>query len=314
MKLRTIMSLGALLIASTASANSYINFTAADITYFSNASGQRTSMALTATGNRGWNKYSQFLGAGERWVWTDANTEAVYLFNDTTKVAEKMVDFSDPIGKMTKFNLDKCTSNGMISQKGLILKTSAGTFTNVVRMTFSGNCADSGVREAYFAPKIGVIKWATQSIMGPVSYEITDGVMSGKPFGATPSTAIKVAATFTQTVFNVGSTPLEAGASLDVTNVSSKAVVLNFANGQEFEISLLDKNNRVLNTWGANKRFTQAERDVTIEAGKSRSFGGTITLQDLGGTPLATGQYKLRIELKDRSNTPKLAESAITLR
>jgi hypothetical protein len=283
----------------TASANTYINLSPADSAVYLNGHGQMTDLTLTPSNAAGWTQYSEFLGAGERFVWTSASSEAVYLFNDSRSVAEKLVNFADPVGTNYSFNLGTCTKGGKLAQKGLSMNTAVGTFNNVMRMTFTNTCADGGTLEAWFAPQVGVIKWSNQTLLGPVNQELAGGKMGGKMFGITAlQSAMKLTPSFSASRVVMNGTAKQATANIQVANNGTQDMVLHFASGQEFEISLIDSANQVVNTWGARVRFLQGAHDVVIGAGKSQGFGGVLALQNLNGNALAAGQYTLRVELK----------------
>ena len=307
-KMKTLLSSLVLTLAATSvQANTYINFSTNDVTTFSNAAGNRKTVKVIQNGNPGWKKYAEFLGAGERWVWTQSGNEAVFVFNEKTQLSEKLINFNDPVGRSYNFHLNNCMTSGMLAEKGLTLTTPAGTFKDVVRMSFTGRCADGGTTDAWFAPKVGVVKWGTQTIVGPVDFDLVDGVVGGKSvkLNGTQNT-LQVAANFPRSSFVLGSVTQQVSASIDLTNTGSESLNLRFTSGQDFELSLIDANNQVVNSWGANKRFTQALRDVSLAPGQTRSFGGAIDLINLNGQRLAAGAYTLRIEVKG-SQTPGLA-------
>ncbi len=298
--MKTLLSSFVLVLAAnSACANTYINFKNNDVTNFSDAAGHRKTVKVVQNGNAGWQKYAEFLGAGERWVWAQGSDESVFVFNQKTQLAEKLINFADPVGRSYNFFLNNCMNAGMLAEKGLTLSTPAGTFTNVVRMSFTGRCADGGTTDAWFAPKVGIIKWSSQSIAGPVDFNLVDGVVAGKSvkFNGTQN-PLQVTATFPRSSFVLGSTTQQVNASIELTNTGTDSLVLHFSSGQDFELSLIDANNQVVNQWSANKRFTQALRDVSLAPGETRSFGGALDLINLNGQRLAAGAYTLRIEVK----------------
>lgn len=316
------IAFASLVVTAPAFANTYLNLTPQDNTAFGNAAGSRVNLTVTAAKNAGWVNYSEFLGEGEKAIWTSASNETVYVFNPVKNVAEKFVNFADRVGSKYVFSVGDCMTGGTLAQKQISLTTPAGTFSNVVRMTFANKCYDGGTMEAWFAPGVGVIKWTEQTKGGPQSYELTDGKVAGKVFGKVPvQTALKVTPAFPKTQFALG-TQEAAAANLTLTNSANQNMVLHFASGQEFEISLIDANRKVLNTWSARVRFMQGIHDVTLAAGKSRSFGGTLALQNLNGQALVAGQYTLRIEMKHANvavagvtqTMPIISESIIDLR
>lgn len=300
MKLTTsnLFALICLAACSTASANTYVNLSPLDNASFSNSKGQNVTLSVSAF-TLGWNKYSNFLGTGARKVWAQDGSEAVYVLNESTNTAEKLVNFADPVGSSYNFSFAACNTGGTLAQKGLTLATPVGTFKDVVRMTFDAKCADSGILEAWFAPQVGVIKWSSQTIAGANTFELSSGKVGGQNLGL--QSALKAVANFPKTAFLIGNTTELAAASFTLTNTSNQNMVLHFASGQEFEISLLNSNYQVLNTWSARVRFVQGSHDVTIAPGQSKSFGGNLALQYVSGNVLAAGIYTLRLELKAAS-------------
>jgi Intracellular proteinase inhibitor len=297
MKLTTL-TLISLFITAGASANSYITLNPTDNIAYGNAAGRRIVTTVSATSSPGWKKYSDFMNNGDKFIWTNPGNESVFLFNGNTSRAEKMVNFADPVGTKYSFSLGACTTGATLAQKGLRMTTAAGVAQNVVRLTFSAKCFDGGVGEAWFAPQVGLVKWVEQSIVGPVTFEMTDGKIASRTFGVVPATALKSSASFPVTEVAVNAGVVNGGATLNLTNTSNVDMVLHFTSGQEFEISLIDANNQVVNTWSKNIRFIQGGHDVVIAAGKTKSFGGTLELLTFDGKPLAVGDYTLRIEMK----------------
>jgi hypothetical protein len=286
-------------VSANASANSYLTATATDSATFANGKGTSINVSVSPTTTAGWNKYSDFLGTGARKVWTTSVNESVYLFNEANNTAEKMVDFADPVGTKYTFALGSCTKGGMLAQKGLTMATPVGTYKDVVRISFDAKCADGGLIEAWFAPQAGLIKWSSQTLLGPNNFELNNGKIAGQTLGL--QSALKANLNIPKTAFNLGATAEMAAASIILSNTSNQNMVLHFNSGQEFEISLLNSNNQVLNTWSAAVRFVQGTHDVTIAPGESKSFGGNLALRYVSGTALASDIYNLRIELKAAS-------------
>ena len=292
--LRVVAAIAAGLASAVCSANSYLAWSSQDHGVFTSSRGGEHDVQVLDSYGDGWQKFSRFLGQGERWVWTRADSEVIYVYNNDRRANEKLVSFADPVGKRYSVTLDSCTTGATLAEKNLSLDTAAGAFRNVVRMEFSGNCADAGIKQAWFAPEVGVVQWEEQSIMGPVVYAFARGAVAGKQY---PVAALQVIADLPrahQVLVNGGS----INAGLTVVNNSASDMTLRFSSGQEFDISLLNLSGEVLNSWGANKRFIQAEHEVVIKAGGRHYFGGEIDLTALSGEALDVGTYLLRIELK----------------
>ncbi len=132
-----------------------------------------------------------------------------------------------------------------------------------------------------------------------MDFNLVDGVVAGKSVKLNGTqNPLQVTANFPRSSFVLGSTTQQISASIELTNIGTEDLVLHFSSGQDFELSLLNANNQVVNLWSANKRFTQALRDVSLAPGETRSFGGAIDLINMNGQRLAAGVYTLRIEVK----------------
>ena len=292
--LRIVAAIAATVASAVCSANSYLAWSAQDHAVFTNTHGAEHDVQVVDAYGDGWQKFSQFLGRGERWLWTRADSEVIYVYNNERRANEKLVNFADPVGKRYSVTLDSCTTSATLAEKNLNLSTAAGTFRQVIRMEFSGNCADAGLKQAWFAPEVGVVQWEEQSIIGPVVHVFTRGTVAGKPY---PLPALQLIADLPRAHLVLPSDG-RINAGLTLQNNSNSDLTLRFGSGQQFEISLLTLDGEVLTTWGANKRFVQGEHELVIGAGSSRYFGGELLLQSLSTEVLDVGTYLLRVELK----------------
>ncbi|RYZ83849.1 MAG: hypothetical protein EOP06_19185, partial [Proteobacteria bacterium] len=62
---------------------------------------------------------------------------------------------------------------------------------------------------------------------------------------------------------------------MTATNTTKETQTLHFGSGQSFDLIISNQADQQVWTWGANKRFTQALRDVSIAPGQSRTFEAT---------------------------------------
>lgn len=316
MKTQITLATAFLLFAAHANANSYLDFGPADQSNFINDNGQPAQMKITQYGNPGWKKYSGFLGQ-QVWLYSSALDEKLFVYDEAQRVAQQLVDFSDPVGKRYSFNLGPCNTGGSIVAKGLSMNTLAGNFSNVVHLRLDSKCADDGITEAWFAPKVGVIKWGKQSIAGVTTWNIGSATVNARMYGfATLESALRASAEFPQDHFVFHSIPPQVESVLVLNNVSNQDMQLTFHSGQEVEVTLYDANHNVINLWSANIRFVQAFHDVNLRAGDSHRFAASIALRDMNsGQAIQGGQYFLKIELANpqarfAGNTQNFALSA----
>lgn len=85
----------------------------------------------------------------------------------------------------------------------------------------------------------------------------------------------------------------ELRVNIGLINSSGEDAVLNFSSGQTYEIYIKNWQKEVIYTWSANKMFTQAFKEITIEAGESQSFQETIDAHQF-----RAGLYFLEVEIK----------------
>lgn len=85
----------------------------------------------------------------------------------------------------------------------------------------------------------------------------------------------------------------ELGVDIELSNSSGEDAVLNFSSGQTYEIYIKNWQKEVIYTWSADKMFTQALQEMTIEAGKSKSFQENIDVHQF-----RAGLYFLEVEIK----------------
>lgn len=80
---------------------------------------------------------------------------------------------------------------------------------------------------------------------------------------------------------------------LELLNKSQEDIVLNFSSAQSYEIYIKNWQKEVIYTWSADKMFTQAFKEITIEAGERQSFQEKIAAHQF-----SAGVYFLEAEIK----------------
>jgi hypothetical protein len=80
---------------------------------------------------------------------------------------------------------------------------------------------------------------------------------------------------------------------IELLNNSQEDLVLNFSSGQSYEIYIKNWQKEVIYTWSADKMFTQAFKEITIEAGEGQSFQEKIAAHQF-----RAGVYFLEVEIK----------------
>ena len=280
------------------SANDYLPMQASDSKVFHHNGNEVTVKVAEAYGAK-WKKYSSFMGKAQQWVWSDDASQKVYwLSNGKTQL---LVDFSRAVGSVFNVNVDECTNQTTIAEKQYVSITSAGNFSNATRLTFSGQCADAGLLEAVFVPRVGLVSYTQQSLIGPVRYELSRANVAGVSYPVHSGIAMATEFPIGRIMSNEQHT---VSAYLTLENRSDEPVGFHFNTSQTFDIAILAADGTVLNTWSANKRFMMAFHSIELAPGESRRFGGEIALKDFNGQTLDVGSYRLRITITG-SNAPQ---------
>ncbi|WMS85871.1 BsuPI-related putative proteinase inhibitor [Pleionea litopenaei] len=270
--------------------------------------GQEVNVEVVDTYGSNWKKFSNYLGRNSQWVWSSDSSQQVYWFNDDGET-QLLVDFSDEVGTTYNVDIDGCTTQATLAEKALEASTLAGSFSDSIKLVFNGNCADAGLAEATFAPGVGLVSYAQQSIIGPVVTELTSAKIAGVVFPQFQGIAVT-------TDFPVGrvlsNEQDKVSAYITLTNHSSSPEVFRFNSSQTFEIEILNAYGEVVNKWSANKRFTQALQSIELAAGASKRFGGELTLVNFNGEALDVGSYTLKIMVMGSNHPEASVFSAVS--
>jgi hypothetical protein len=154
------------------------------------------------------------------------------------------------------------------------VKTIVGEFNNALRISYTPNCADTGVTQQYFLPYVGMIIHETTSIAGPVRHELT--------YSRTGLTNIVAEANaFTLSVdapaYKAGeNAKMLARVSLNVT----QPVTLTFPSGQNSDLRITNQKGETVYFWSADKLFAQVFREEEIGPGE-RSWVMEVPLGNL---------------------------------
>ncbi|TQV88394.1 BsuPI-related putative proteinase inhibitor [Aliikangiella coralliicola] len=288
-------------VAATASfaswSNDYVPHNESDYSTFKNSYNQTTTLEVKEQYGSHWKKYSNYLGKESQWIWSSQNSQQVYWFSDSG-VAELLVDFDDPVGTEYQVSIDACSDTAKLVNKRSLLSTPAGHFSDVSMLTFSGACADAGLLNAWFVPKVGLVQWQEQSIAGPVTFSLVDAKINGIQYPV--MRGLQISSQMESGSFNLNKKDRVA-AFIDLTNPTSNAFDLTFNSGQRFDIELYNEHGEMVNCWSDNRVFIQMMQTISLNPGETQRFGDYIELRDFSGERLDEGAYKLRIEVKGYS-------------
>lgn len=280
-------------------ASDYFPHKDSDVSHFQNSYLQQSDIEIVATSGTNWKKYSSFLEQQNQWVWTNNYSNKVYWLSEEG-YAELLVDFDDAVGTQYPVNVDGCTDLVEIQNKNKTLTTPAGKFEKVVQLVFIGHCRDGGLLNAWFVEGVGLIKWQSQSIAGPVDYYLTDATIGDANYPVIEG--LQISSEIESGLFNLNQKAF-ASAYMTIVNKNQTAIDLTFNSGQKFEIEILNEGGTVVNRWSDKRMFTEAIETLSILPSEKIRLGGAIELKNFNNFSLHNGDYRLRIMLKGRDDS-----------
>jgi hypothetical protein len=291
----------ALLLVTLCGASEYLPGRPNDIKVFEDTrfGNTRTMEVDRKLGN--WRHYTTFGGFGPLWIWTSTESECIYVWSDVVDSCQMITDFSKNQGFTSRIDLDPCNrGQSVLAGRDETVLTPAGKFEGSVRVDFQTSCADAGVTSMWFAPDVGVIKWSSLNIAGPVDHVLLSGTINGEAYPR----SLGVSGTFSDTSVYLNMMPpidplsvQEVQASIEIKNGTTHEISFYFVNGQRFEISITDEQNTVVSRWSRGRSFIEMTETVTVASGDSLRYFGEVALTNDEGDPLPPGHYTVMIEV-----------------
>lgn len=167
-----------------------------------------------------------------------------------------------PEGVDSPAGLDTCSRTARVASRAAKVKTLVGEFDNALELRFVPNCADAGATVQYFLPYVGLLVYEQSSIAGPVRYELM--------YSRTGFTTVEAKSN----AFTIGTDAqaYKAGESTEmvarVTLKASEPIQLTFPSGQNTDLRIYNERGESVYIWSADKLFSQAVREVTIQPGE----------------------------------------------
>jgi len=161
------------IVVATIDASIYMPNEIDDEYTYKDSFGTVSTSEVVFTCGRKWRKWTQFAGFGPVWVWTNDKSERVYIFANGR--LQLFVNFNAQQGSSWNINVGSCNKNVKIVLVAFdeIVIVPAGTFYGCILIDVGLSCNDAGVSSIWFAPNVGVVKWKSLNIAGPITSELT---------------------------------------------------------------------------------------------------------------------------------------------
>lgn len=298
----------AFLLALSAHAGDHLQLDVGDQLVFDSTFGGEITLEVDASPG-GWRHWTRFPGTGDLWVWpSQGQRERAWSGDVATGGYQLLVDLDAAVGNSWPVALDVCSSQATLAARGLSVTTAAGTFGEVVRVDFTGSCADAGLQSVWFAPEVGPVRWTESNIAGVMQHDLIRGQVGGVVYPGPPPVFVSGGASTTEAWIDMMPGPSvppvsRISAALTLRNDSTTDMAFLFTSGQQFDIQILDASGTAVSAWSRGMGFTDNVYTLTVPPGEELSYGGQVELTDDAGAPLAPGGYTVRIVMTTATAT-----------
>jgi hypothetical protein len=152
----------------------------------------------------------------------------------------------------------------MTLERGTAHDGKAGPIPDVLEVFYRViGCADTGIGSEQYAANTGMVRRATNSIAGPVTFDLESASVGNIRIDAAQH------ASFTAGVLQTEQQGIQVLLRLE-TN-SPLDLKLRYPTGQEFDVAVRDDAGRVVWKWSDGQFFTAAQHETTITGKWSRA-------------------------------------------
>lgn len=123
-----------------------------------------------------------------------------------------------------------------------------------IRYRISG-CADAGIESELYGANLGLLRRVTQSIIGPVSFDLVRARVGSITFNGTSAGVVSVQLARAEVPRPPVGQPLRVAGSISVDVSGAGPLELEFLSTQRFNVVLVSREGEHLWTWSADKLF-----------------------------------------------------------
>lgn len=252
-----------------------------------------------------WTRFSDFAGFGQAWIWSHADSNNLYVWDEQNGTYQKLVNTTDPIGTEYNFTLVSGAELVRIAARGTELV--GGVSYETLTLAFASSSPRGPfISEVTLAKGIGVLKWLyINPVDGLSTYILQNATVNGLNIAQENTNdgemPLQLRASFDKTIVGPAVNEVhELTATLELVNESAIKRFIEFETSQHFDLVLLDENMNQIRKWSERIRFQAGVHSVEIGAGETFSETLTITLADAEQNGLAPGRYYVRVEVTGR--------------
>ena len=230
----------------------------------------------------------------------DAND--LVALDEVNRVERVVASFTSKEGALWDAPFRECTQQGETLQDRGLHDGPTGPFSGVLELSFRVFfCADTGVESEQYAANIGMVRRVMNSFAGPVQFDLIYARIGNIVIDASPNASFSVSAEQTP-----GSSFVTA--TLRLFTNSADELGLPFPTAQEYDVELLDKNDRVLWTWSAGRVFAQAAHLRVVSGQWTAAV--QIPIRDIPNAAASCCHFTVHAWLTTSGSAPRFAAAA----
>lgn len=176
-----------------------------------------------------------------------------------------------------------------------------------IRYRISG-CADAGIESELYGANLGLLRRVTQSIIGPVSYDLVRARVGAVTYNGAASGVVSVQLARAGVARPPVGQPLRISGAISVDVTGAGPLEVEFLSSQRFNVVLVSREGEHVWTWSADKLF------AAVTARESwtgrRDFEWELVVPADSASKLGEGTYRVEAYITATGQRPFLSSAA----
>jgi hypothetical protein len=294
-----------LLAAATQAAEDYFPLATGNVWAYRNERGGTWTIRVGEPVEAGGRTYFQVEGYGaSNLLLRKDETGNLVRWDDSTRDESVVTRFEGTFASGAGF----CREEGAVSREPGRFSNSGQTLKTLdIRYRILG-CADAGIESESYSANLGLVRRVTQSLIGPVEYELVRARIGGIAFGASASASVSVTLSRPELRLPPLGQPLGIRGSITVDVPGPEPLDLGFSSAQRFNVTLASKDGELLWTWSADKLFAAVTAKESWTG--SRAFEWELVIPADVASRLGQDLYRVESWITSTGQRPSLAAAA----
>jgi hypothetical protein len=248
-------------------------------------------------------------GWGDRWWWTSYFTGYIWTWDyGFSRVFNLAVGKGNHFKSRMKGVPCQDDTVWMVADDDATVNTYIGTFDGcIVINNVQPVCADAGLTQMIFAPKVGLIEYSWTTFAGGHTAKLIHAIVNGIEYKRIEytggySVGLNIdKITYTLTENRMPPVPPEGPpqrpdtlkVKMKIENETSETVTFTHSSSQEYDFIIRDESGTEVYRWSSDKAFLTVIVKRTLGPGESLVYEEAIELRDNDKKPIEPGNYTI---------------------